>query len=257
MRKTVISILLALLLCASMLPAAARADGGEFVFDAETGTITGYTDNKVTELVIPAEIDGVAVKEIGAHAFKRCYHLSSITISEGITTIGELAFFKINVKSVTIPSSVTAIGRYAFSDCKNLESVTVPEGVVSLGDHAFFNCRSLKSVTLPESVTSIGESAFSRCEELKSITIKGGVATIGSYAFEDCTHLTEINVAKNNAVYVSDDGVLYTKDMKTLVCCPSGRSGELVIPNGVKTIGQSAFASCKRLTEVKIPKSVD
>ena len=65
-----------------------------------------------------------------------------------------------SLTSITIPNSVTSIGDYAFSGCSSLSSVTIPNSVKSIGDRTFYGCSCLTSISIPNSVTSIGESAF-------------------------------------------------------------------------------------------------
>ena len=98
-------------------------------------------------------------------AFRECSSLESISLPEGITSIGDNAFYGCSsLESITLPSSVTAIGGWgAFLECSSLESITLPEGVQSIGDRTFDGCSSLTSITLPESVTSIGKNAFYNC----------------------------------------------------------------------------------------------
>ena len=91
-----------------------------------------------------------------------------------------------NLTSVTIPEGVTTIGSSAFSGCSSLTCVTIPDSVTSIGDSAFSNCSSLTSVTIPDSVTTIGSSAFYGCSSLTSITIPDSVTTIGLWAFGRC-----------------------------------------------------------------------
>ena len=155
-------------------------------------------------------------------AFSDCSALTSITIPNSVTSIGEFAFFDCSgMVSITIPNSVTSIGGYAFSNCSSLTSITIPNSVTSIGGSAFSGCTGLTSVTIPNSMTSIGGAAFSGCTGLTFITIPNSVTSIGGAAFRDCTSLTSI-----------------------------------AIGSGVTSIGQFAFSGCRCLTSITIPNSV-
>ena len=97
-----------------------------------------------------------------------------------------------NLTSISIPDYVTSIGDRAFTNCTGLTSVTIPNSVTSIGIFAFANCTGLTSVTIPNSVTSIGSYAFSVCTGLTSVTIGSSVANIGDKAFRYCTALVKI-----------------------------------------------------------------
>ena len=125
------------------------------------------------EIVIPKTYFGMPVVEIEKNGFKGCSRLESITIPNGVTTIGSMAFDRcISLKNVVIPNSVTSIGSYAFYGCTSLESIVIPNSVTRIEGSVFENCNSLESVVIPDSVTSIGANAF-YCYELRSIKYRG------------------------------------------------------------------------------------
>ena len=163
--------------------------------------------------------------------------------------------------------TVTSIGKSAFSDCTSLISITIPTSVKNISEYAFCNCLNLTSVIMSEGVETIGEKAFSRCESLPSITIPASVTSIGQVAFRCCIRLTSINVAAENKHYMSYDGVLFDKEMKSILVYPEGKTAtSYTIPDGVTHIGDFAFnfeisnsygyEEGKRLTTIIIPEGV-
>ena len=195
------------------------------------------------------------VTSIGNEAFSWCKNLKSITIPESVTSIGDSAFsYCENLESITIPSSVTSIGDGAFSGCHRLKSVSIPESVTRIGDSAFSYCESLESITIPSSVTSIGDGAFSGCHCLKSVSIPESVITIGENAFSYCKSVENIQVAQGNKKYDSrekSNAIIETELNKLIAGCQN-----TIIPEGVTSIGDSAFGGCKSLESITIPEGV-
>ena len=199
-----------------------------------------------------------SVTYIGYSAFEGCTSLSSVTIGDSVTSIYSSAFEGCtSLSSITIPDSVTSIGNSAFYGCTSLSSVTIGDSVTAIGPYAFERCTSLSSITLPDSVTTIGESAFYGCTSLSSVTIGDSVTSIEHRAFLFCTSLTAITVDSNNTTYCSIDGVLFNKDVSTLITYPAGKqSAAYTIPESVTSIGEGAFYECSSLSSVTIPESV-
>ena len=169
----------------------------------------------------------------------------SYAIKEGTRLLAEFAFGGFSsLTSITIPNSVTSIGNYAFYDCSSLSSLTIPNSVTSIGNGAFEYCSLLRSVTIGNSVTSIGSSAFEGCSALTSITIPNSVTSIGNGAFEYCSLLRSVTIG--NSVTSIEDEVFYN--------CSSLTS--ITIPNSVTSIGNYAFYNCSALTSITIPESV-
>lgn len=138
-----------------------------------------------------------------------------------------------------------------------IHEIVIENGVTSIAGWVFSGCANLTTVTIPESVTGIGEGAFEGCTSLADVTIPKNVSTIGNFAFHGCYSLTGIWVDSQNARFASDDsGVLYNKNMTTLISAPAGLNGSYSIPEGVTTIGDLAFFGCAHLTGITIPESV-
>ena len=247
-----------------------------------------WRDN-MREITLPS-----SVTSIGDKAFSCCLHLQEITLPSSVTSIGRRAFTycsnlrEINTaesnkvyraidgvlytkdlktiirypvgkedKKFVIPSGITSIGDETFYQCESLKNITLPPSVTSIGKGAFWVCRSLETITLPPSVTSIGNNAFYNCSNLQEINIPSSVTSIGDDVFNGCWNLKEINVAESNKFYRNIDGVLYTKDLKTIICYPAGKMNRnFVIPSGVTSIGDKAFIECENLHEITLPSGV-
>ena len=147
--------------------------------------------------------------------------------------------------------SVTTIGNWAFYDCDALISVSMPS-VTTIVDYAFTYCDALTSVEMPE-VTTIGVQAFYSCSALASVFIPASCTSIDGNPFSGCDALKEIVVDEDNPNFSSHDGVLYDKNVETLLACPGSKSF-IDIPSSVTTIGDWAFDGCSALTLVSMPE---
>ena len=154
-----------------------------FTFGSEVEHIPAYLCHgmeNLTSVTIPN-----SVTSIGEYAFGDCSGLTKTNYTGDIagwcginfgrwgsspTTYSHNLYINdVEVKDLVIPNSVTSIGEEAFSGCSGLTSVTIGNSVTSIGDYAFVDCSSLTSVTIGNSVTSIGEEAFGECTKLINI----------------------------------------------------------------------------------------
>ena len=120
-------------------------EGGNIKFDKSTGVIVS-ADKTITAAVIPATIEGVAVKEIGQEAFYRCQSLKSITLPEGLEIIGQSGLENTALESVVVPDSVTYIAKWAFCVNKSLKEIVIGSGVQYIGTRAFIQDSALQAV---------------------------------------------------------------------------------------------------------------
>ena len=212
-------------------------------------SFSGYT--KLTSVQIPD-----SVTDIGASAFDNCTALSDMTLPKNLKTLGWLAFAGCSsLKTLTMPASLTEGGGSAFSKCTGLKEVYFEKGSKAVEFMQFLGCTSLEKVVLPAGLERIGIEAFTGCTSLKSLSIPASVAEIGMYPASACTSLQEITVASGNKYYTSQNGALYTKDMKKLIQYPGGRTGGVVIPQGVETLGLNSI-SCPGMTSILLPASL-
>lgn len=124
------------------------------------------------------------------------------------------------------------------------------EPVTSIGDNAFSGVTAIDEVILPESIVTIGAYAF-KSSSIKSVTIGSSVMSIGTGAFAKCTSLSEIKVSGANALFTSENGILYSRDMTELICYPSGKSDtSYTIPASVTEIRSMALSSVPALKKI-------
>ena len=198
------------------------------LYGRDSSSLIRYAPGKTESMFSVPE----GVREIGAFAFSGCSALKLVRIPESVTAVMGSAFEESGLRVLEIPSSVKIIGLDAFEDCENLKAVVIQPGVEWIQSHAFARCGKLEHVVLPESIKRVEAGAFA-----------------------GCLHLKSIEVEERNAFYQSVDGVLFSKDGRTLVQYPAGkRERSYRIPDGVETVEDFAFAWCKRLSKLEFPK---
>lgn len=235
-----------------------------------------YHCTKLTEVILP---DGI--KSIGRMAFQRCDSLQSISLPESITHIYDSAFKECaKLESIKIPSEVTSLQSQLFYDCIRLETIEIGPNVKDVSSDVFTGTKWLKNrrdenplvvvntvlvdgktcsgdVVIPDNVTSLSMYAFADCDAITSISIPSSVESLTSSCFDNCKSLTSINVDNANKNYRSSYGVLYSKDMQTLITYPAGKTGEeFTTPASTTMITYGSFAGNPYLKKITLGDNV-
>ncbi len=149
-------------------------------------------------IVIPSEIDGYTVAEIGWYCFTGETGLFSVEIPETVRSVGNYAFENcyglntVNFDSNSVSAGTEIIGEGAFTNCYGLYQLNFPAGLKIIGDKAFDNCSALSTVNIPYGVESIGAEAFADCTALQKINIPISVTELGDDVFEGCTSMLTV-----------------------------------------------------------------
>ena len=181
------------------------------------------------------------IHEIPAYTFIRCSALESFDIPSHVTAIGDGAFEECSsLRSINIHDGITVLGEEVFRKCSSLEEAYISGNIVSFGDRLFYGCSSLSNVTTSNNLKKLGLETFKGCSSLSSFYI-GKNLDVGLGAFAG-SGLTEFQVHPDHPVYTVVDGLLCTKDGKTLVQYPAGNTAtDFTVPETILYIGDGAF----------------
>ncbi len=189
-------------------------------------------------------------------AFPSNSKIKNMVIPSTVSEFTEGAFAYSQLEEVTLPSAIKSVPQNLFYGAEELTKVVIPEGVETIESEAFNGCYSLVDVTLPSTLRCIEKRAFAFCTSLVTVDIPKNVTEMSGTSFEYCYSIEEVNVQDGGA-FVDVDGVIFTKDMKTLVIYPAAKSGNSYeIPEGVEIIGNCSFESNLFLQNVVIPEGV-
>ena len=267
-----IAILFAFIALCSMTMAQAEVhslNDPNFTMKCKTGQYLKYTitsnENPYTVKVngIKGDTENIKKLEIPATITYR-------KTEYAVTVINAGAFANIStLTSVTIPQTVKTIKKDAFKDCSALKSIKFGGTIEHCGENAFdgtaiakpiytgknliYYPASMTEYKISEGTEAILEYAFANCKEMTAITIPASVKTIYTTSFNNCDKLANIIISEGNNTYDSRNNcnsIVLTAENKIIRGCSNS-----TIPNGITSIGKTAFANIP-IQKIDIPNSI-
>ena len=152
------------------------------------------------------------------------------------------------ITNITIPSYVTSIGNNVFNGCRNLRTVTFggDSKLSNIGKNAFRDCYALQNIEIPNGVTNIDIYAFAGCWSLTRIKLPNAISTIKGHTFDDCNNLESVTFGSSSQLVAIEDYAFNE--------CESLK--DIIIPDGVSSLGEGVFYNCGNLKNINIPSKV-
>lgn len=242
------------------------ANGFLFFTNGSDNYLVGYMGS-AKNLVLPAQYNNTSY-EVYDHAFDGNLFVESITVSAGVTEIGNAAFANCSALTTVnmAQSGAASIGENAFKDCAKLQNVTMNQTLTSIASHAFSGCTNLGRIAIPASVTNLGEYVFEK-SGVTSVNLGSGVTELPAYLFSGCKSLSDVVFAAGitkigEGTFAGCSGLdtlnlptsLLEIDKYAFYRCDGLRT--LVLPDNLISIGEEAFLGCKRLYSLTVGASV-
>ena len=235
-----------------------------FTTDDTGATVTGYTGEN-TDVQLPSVLGGKPVVAIGANAFNGNETITSVTMPDSVTVIGDYAFAYSSVTSITLSEGLTSLGENVFTDARWLTTIDdrsrnfvqtingihynvagteiilcpadvagdiqLPAGLLAVPEKCFEGLPKITSVTFPDSVKIIGAYAFKKCDNLTGVTLPKGLERLEEGLFLKCISLTNIEIPDKVTV-IADN-----------VFSGCNALSSVLLSNNITTIGTGAFAA--------------
>lgn len=241
------------------------------------GTLVFSKCKSLTSVVFE---DSITIKEIPDSAFSSASSLTSIEIPESVETIGSAAFsYCTSLKNVSISDKITRVGNDAFNNTAILKSMLYSNGVKYLDGWAVDLKYGVENIVIKEGTKGLEDGFFNFDSVIKTISLPASLQYVGEQSFLSSENIVSVTVADNNNYYSSLDGILYNKEKTELIYYPKGKTDEsftapktvkviydcafyqssvknVVLPEGLEKIGNSAFWSNKAIESINFPSTL-
>ena len=227
------------------------------------GHLAFYDCKKIERVTIPR-----GVRDIGMYAFANCTLLSDAVFENGNDIVSDSCFTNCNnLRTVTIPSTVQTINSTAFNNCLKLDEINLEDnqsyvfgnGILKTADgtQIVFMTNGLlaniSTLEIPDGVTNFGMN-IGLYTNIKQINIPSTLESLGA-ANKFPKSISNVIVDENNTRYASENGILYTKDDKTLIMCYL-KEKDINIQEGILTLNAYCFKQAENAENIILPESL-